>query len=281
MEPSRLDETSDREAEHMTRSDSESRGGNDDGLRLRWLGHSTVLLRYRGDMVITDPFLRTRLYYLRRQTESPLCSPENEKSNPLILISHMHQDHLDIPSLRMLSENSTVVVPPGAGPFLSKKLPQLIVELGIGQELKTKSIRIVPVEAHHGGRRWPGLSAEAQGYVIHAGVTVYFAGDTDLFPSMEDIGTAHDLNVALLPVWGHGPKLGKHHMSPHQAAQALSLLGAELAVPIHWGTLGPVGVRNREFLTRPPLEFSSHASVLAPRADVRILEPCEEMSIDA
>ncbi len=281
MEPSRLDEMNDQETEHTASDGLEAGGVYDNSLRLRWLGHSTVLFRYRGEVVITDPFLRRRLYHLRRQEKLPLCSLEGEASNPLILISHMHQDHLDIPSLRMLSENSTVVVPPGAGHFLAKKLPQLIVELGVGQELKTKNIRIVPVEAHHGGRRWPGLSAEAQGYVIHAGATVYFAGDTDIFPSMETIGTVHDLDVALLPVWGHGPRLGKHHMSPHQAAKALSLLGAGLAVPIHWGTLGPVGVRNREFLTRPPLEFSSHASVLAPYADVRILEPCEEMTVGA
>jgi L-ascorbate metabolism protein UlaG (beta-lactamase superfamily) len=178
-----------------------------------------------------------------------------------------------------LSDEATIVVPPGAGKYLRERLSHDVLELGIGDRLETENLSVLPVEARHGGQRWPGLRAEAQGYVIQAGATIYFAGDTGFFPAMEDVGKEHNVGVALLPVWGHGPKLGKHHMSPLDAAKALAFIGAEMAVPIHWGTLRPMGVRNHAFLSRPPQEFLTHASILAPDTVIRVLEPCEETAI--
>ena len=250
-----------------------------DKLSLQWVGHSTVVLKYRGEAVITDPLFRKRLYHLRRHAEIPLCIGNSDGASPLVLISHLHQDHLDIPSLRRLGSDATIVVPPGAGRYLSDRLSHDVLELGVGDKLETENLSVLPVEARHGGQRWPGLRAEAQGYVIRAGATVYFAGDTGFFPAMEEVGRHHRVSVALLPVWGHGPKLGKHHMSPLDAAKALAFIGAEMAVPIHWGTLRPVGVRNHAFLSNPPLEFVTHASILAPDAIIKVLEPCEETTI--
>lgn len=251
-----------------------------DKLFLRWIGHSTIFLKYKGEAVVTDPFFRKRLYHLRRHTEIPMCVDGGNEISPIVLISHLHQDHLDIPSLRQLSNAATIVVPPGAGKYLSDRLSHDVVELGVGDRLETENLLVLPVEARHGGQRWPGLRAEAQGYVIRAGATIYFAGDTGFFPAMEDVGKEHDVGVALLPVWGHGPKLGKHHMSPLDAAKALAFIGADMAVPIHWGTLRPVGVRNHAFLSSPPQEFLTHASILAPDAVIKVLEPCEETAID-
>lgn len=254
---------------------------HDDTLALRWMGHSTVLLKHRGETIITDPFLRTRLYHLRRMGKLPEPGFEGDGRRLLILISHVHHDHLDFPSLRRLNAHATVVVPPGAGQYLATRIPQTIVEIGVGQELRTEHMRVIPVEALHGGRRWPGFRADVQGYVIHAGATVYFAGDTKLFPQMGDLGQRHDIDLALLPVWGHSPRLGKNHMNPMDAAKALALIGARSAVPIHWGTIRPIGIRDHSFMWRPPQEFVLHASVCAPRATVRILKPSDEVVIRA
>jgi L-ascorbate metabolism protein UlaG (beta-lactamase superfamily) len=243
------------------------------------MGHSTVFLKYKGEAVVTDPLFRTRLYHLRRHSQIPSCVDGGAKTSPIVLISHLHQDHLDIPSLRRLGKDATIVVPPGAGKYLSDRLSHDILELGVGDTLETMNLTVLPVEARHGGQRWPGLRAEAQGYVIRAGATIYFAGDTGFFPAMEDVGRDHGVGVALLPVWGHGPRLGKHHMGPLDAAKALAFIGADMAVPIHWGTLRPVGVRNHAFLSTPPREFATHASILAPDAVIKVLEPCEETTI--
>ena len=78
-------------------------------------------------------------------------------------------------------------------------------------------------ETQHTGKRHPfGPAADTLGYLIEGRHTIYFSGDTDLFPEMAEL--AGTLDVALLPVWGWGPNLGKGHMDPYRAAEALKLL---------------------------------------------------------
>ena len=81
------------------------------------------------------------------------------------------------------------------------------------------------------------------GFVVRMenGQAFYFAGDTDLFDGMRELGD-RGVDVALLPVWGWGPRLGPGHMTPAQAAEAAMLVRARHAVPVHWGTLYPVGM---------------------------------------
>ena len=251
------------------------------GVTIRWVGHATVLLRYGQQEIVTDPFLRMRLFHIRRHGEEPSFGPDYSGRHLTALISHIHQDHLDIPSLRMLPTSATVVVPPGAGPYLARRIPHVVVELGVGQSLRTGEVVITPVSAMHGGRRGFGIEAEAQGYVVRGDASVYFAGDTGFFDGFAEVGRRHQPHVALLPVGGCGPYVGKHHLTPWSAAHALSILGAKVAVPIHWGTLRPMGVRAGGFLTDPPRDFARHAATIAPRSHVRILMPCEETHVDA
>ncbi len=139
------------------------------------------------------------------------------------------------------------------------------------------------VPADHDDRRWPrgGPRAEPVGYVLEAGPRVYFAGDTDVFPQMAQIG-ASGIDLALLPVWGWGPSIGPGHMDPWRAAQAAALLRPRIAVPIHWGTLFPVALhRARPTLLRePPHAFARAAAQLAPDVEVRILPPGETLELD-
>ena len=98
--------------------------------------------------------------------------------------------------------------------------PRLVYLLG-----DTCSIgsRIRATEAQHTGGRLFGMGhAGVVGYLIDAGARVYFAGDTELFGAMTDLGEG--LDVALLPIWGWGPRLGPGHLDPEQAARALKLL---------------------------------------------------------
>ena len=83
------------------------------------------------------------------------------------------------------------------------------------------------------------------------------------------------LDLALLPVWGWGPNLGGGHLDPERAARALELLKPGVAVPIHWGTLYPIGLGRfrRYLLHEPPRAFARHARRHAPEVEVRIVEP--------
>jgi L-ascorbate metabolism protein UlaG (beta-lactamase superfamily) len=108
------------------------------------------------------------------------------------------------------------------------------------------------------------------GYAVLGSARVFFAGDTDLFEEMD--GLVPDLDVALLPVAGWGPKLPAGHLDPRAAAEAARRLRPRIAVPIHWGTYRRIGLpRDEATLRAPAEEFARHAQELAPDVEVKIL----------
>ncbi len=245
---------------------------------VRWLGHATVLLELGGVRLLTDPVLRSRLLHMRRMA-GPV-NPDHHAALDAVLISHLHRDHLDVPSLRRLQRDSALlVVPAGTRQRGLRRGFRSVTELTPGEQVKIGGVVVTAVPAVHNGRRDP-LSREVSplGYVVDNGTTrVYFAGDTDLFEGMAELG---ELDLALLPVWGWGPTLGPGHLDPEAAARALTLLRPRAAVPIHWGTLFPRVINDRAGrLSDPPHEFREAAERLAPEVDVRVLLPGEAMEL--
>jgi L-ascorbate metabolism protein UlaG (beta-lactamase superfamily) len=230
-----------------------------------------------GVRLLTDPLLRSRLGHLRRHGTAP--DPGVARAVDAVLISHLHRDHLDLPSLRMLEPGSRMLVPHGAGAFMRGKGFRGAEELPTGERVAVGGLEVAAVPAVHNGRRWPGVSADAIGFTIAGERTVYFPGDTDLFPGLEDL--AGSIDVALLPVWGWGPTLGEGHMDPHRAARAAAILRPAVAVPIHWGTFYPRGLARYRGapLREPPRAFASEVAELAPGVEVRVLEPGSSMSL--
>jgi L-ascorbate metabolism protein UlaG (beta-lactamase superfamily) len=248
--------------------------------RLTYIGHATTLLRLDHASILTDPVLRRWLGPLRRQGPRP--EPEPLTAVDAVLISHLHRDHLDLPSLRRLPTSTPLVVPRGAARWIANAGANQIREIGRGETISVGRVEVTAVRAVHDGRRDPwGRRIEPLGYLIAAGGrTVYFAGDTDLFPQMSDLGP---LDLALLPVWGWGASVGPGHLDPEGAARALKLLRPRLAVPIHWGTFYPAGLgRLRpKPLARPPLEFARLARALAPEVEVQVVQPGSEISLES
>lgn len=243
-----------------------------------YVGHATVLLELGGVRLLTDPLLRGRLAHLRRHGVPP--DPSVARALDAVLITHLHLDHLDLPSLRRLGPGVPLIVPRGAGAFLEGKGFPLVTELAVGQATEIAGLRVTAMEARHEGRRHPlGPVAEAVSYRVSGSRHLYFAGDTELHRGMSEQGG--DLDLALLPVWGWGPALGPGHLNPEQAARAAALLRPRLAIPIHWGTFFPVGLarwRGR-LLHEPPREFAARVSELAPEVEVRVLEPGEKLEL--
>jgi L-ascorbate metabolism protein UlaG (beta-lactamase superfamily) len=237
-----------------------------------YLGHATVLIEIDGVRILTDPLLRRRTAHLSRPAiEQPRMYVEDID---LILISHMHWDHLDLPSLRMVPGDTPVLAPVGARDVLTRAGLRDITELRPGESRRFGPARVTATPADHDGFRPPfGPYGECVGYLVEGSTSFYFAGDTDLFSEMEAVGK--DLDVALLPVWGWGPTLGSGHLDPDSAAEALSRLLPRVAVPIHWGTLCPIGLKwtRPRFLTQPPKDFALTARQVAPDVDVQIIHP--------
>lgn len=278
--------------------------------RIVFLGHATVLIEMDGVRLLTDPLLRDRVAHLRRQVppvDLDLSAGLAERAGQAgttgatglagsltVLISHLHRDHLDLASLRLLGLDTPLLAPLGAGAWLRRRRFTNVTELRVGEVANVGTLEVTAVAARHDGRRWPGHGsprAETLGYIVRGRHTIYFAGDTEFFdgisglapsPDGEDISEpARRLDLALLPVAGWAPKLGPGHMDPLDAARAAALLRPRLAIPIHWGTLLPFGIahRHRARLEDPPRVFAEHAASLAPSVEVRILMPGQETTL--
>ena len=239
------------------------------------MGHATVLIEQGGVRLLTDPVLRGRVAHLRREGRAP----EVPRDIDAVLISHLHHDHLDGASLRLLANRPRVIAARGAGDFI-RGLGMTVEELESGEATEVEGVRVQAVPATHDSRRLPlrGPEAEPLGFVIGRSPSVYFAGDTDVFPEMEELAP---VGLALLPVAGWGPKLGPGHMNPERAAQAVALLRARVAVPIHWGTLHPRLTRRGEWFSSPGEQFAAQVAAVAPDSEVRVLRPGESTSVDA
>lgn len=247
-------------------------------LRITWIGHSTVLLDTGRVRLLTDPALRARVTHLRRVAPAP----DNLIGEvDAALISHLHYDHLDVPSLRRLGPSTRLVVPAGAGRYLAARGLANVTEVEPGGRIDVRGVAVEATEASHAGGRPPRrIAAQALGYVIESGSSrVYFAGDTDVFPGMR--GLAPGLDVALLPIWGWGASVGPGHLDPRRAAEALSLLAPRIAIPIHWGTYRPLWHRSRPGSESALLEsFRRHAGELAPGVVIRVLGLGDSLDVD-
>jgi L-ascorbate metabolism protein UlaG (beta-lactamase superfamily) len=249
-------------------------------VRVSYVGHATVLLELGGCRLLTDPLLRSQIGPLRRVAPAP--DRAGLDGLDAVLISHIHQDHLDLPSLRRLPHQVPLVGPRGAAGELLRAGRREVHELAVGESIEFGRVRVAAVPAAHEGRRWPrGPNAEAIGYLVTGPSRVYFAGDTGLFDGMREL--AGGLDLALVPIWGWGPKLGEGHLDPSAAAEALALLRPRYAVPIHWGTIYPIGLRriNPKPLTEPAVIFARKARELAPDVEVRVLAPGMDLEIEA
>jgi len=213
--------------------------------------------------LLTDPVLRPRLWHLRRRV--PLESAEL-RGIDAALLSHVHFDHFDLPSLRKLGSHVTAVVPAHARRLLHGFSD--VREVDVGDEVRFGAVTVLATHAEHRSVRPTLRSAPSLGFLVSGSRRIYFAGDTDLFAEMSAL--AGSLDVALLPVAGWGTKVGPGHLDPLRAAQSLQVLRPRIAVPIHWGTFS---LLHRNVSADPPEAFRRHAAELAPEVEVRILEP--------
>ncbi len=240
-------------------------------IRVTWFGHATALVEDRA-RILTDPVLTGSLLHLHRRA-GPV-PPRLTGRVDAVVLSHLHVDHLHHPSLRLLDPGTPVLVPRGAAGLL-RRLPLVPVEVVPGDVVPVGDATVLVVPAVHNDTRWPfsRIRGEAVGYVVRGDGATYFAGDTSTFPQMARL--PQPLDLALLPVGGWGPWLRGEHMDPEDAAECLAMLDARVAVPLHYGTFWPRGVgwlRKRIFF-EPGREFEDHAHRLAPRVDVRVIEP--------
>jgi L-ascorbate metabolism protein UlaG (beta-lactamase superfamily) len=252
---------------------------------INYIGHATVLVDIGRIRVMTDPLLRDRVTFLQRQGANPAPALLAERPPDIVLLSHLHYDHADLPSLRQLPSTTPVIAPKGSGSYLERWAGVQVHEVAEGDTVRVADVEISALPADHGlGLSIPRPMDACLSYVMRNRLSVYFAGDTGLFEGMHDVGREFNLDLALLPVWGYSHRVGPGHLTPLSAAEALTLLQPRVAVPIHWGSFrffGPDSLwQEVDYLKYPPYSFAEYASRLAPQTEVRVLQPGEWTSLN-
>lgn len=193
-------------ASRFPRSHGHGGTGSHMALTIDFIGHSSVVIELDGVRLLTDPVTRGRVGPLRRV--EPVPARDRLRDIDAVLISHLHWDHLDVPSLRDLGRDTAIFVPTGAGAWMRAAGFGDVREITVGESASVGDTVVLAVPAVHSGFRPPlGPTAPPLGFVVHGSRSVYFAGDTDLFEGMGQLGEPIDL--ALIPVWGWGPTLGR------------------------------------------------------------------------
>jgi L-ascorbate metabolism protein UlaG (beta-lactamase superfamily) len=199
---------------------------------LTFLGHASLLARWRSGRALFDPCFADSLYTLRRARRAVLPDGALEQVGA-ILISHAHADHFHAASLERLDRASTLIVPPRC-PRAERFGFARVIELAPGESCDAGGLRITAVSARH--RMGLFARSSAVGYIVRGdgGPAVYFSGDTGYFSGFRQVGAEFRPDVAVLPISGYRPSaLRRDHLSPADALDAFADVGAQLLVPVH------------------------------------------------
>jgi L-ascorbate metabolism protein UlaG (beta-lactamase superfamily) len=206
---------------------------------ITWLGHATMAIDIGEVRLLTDPVLGVGAGPLARFTSRPRV--RHWAGARAVLLSHLHHDHADLPSLRRL-RGVPVLTSPGNGSWLARHGLAGARLAGEGWRPIADDVQVRLVRADHDSRPMPHRPNHANGFLIRAGgVTVWFAGDTALYDGIAGLAelAGGAVDVALVPIGGWGPRLSAGHLGPAEAAQACAWVGARHVVPMHYGTLYP------------------------------------------
>jgi L-ascorbate metabolism protein UlaG (beta-lactamase superfamily) len=244
-----------------------------------WWGHATASIELGGTRVVTDPVLPDRLLHLKRYAVTP--APEAVHAD-LVLVSHLHHDHCHVPSLVRFGADVPILVPRGGERLLTKIAGDRVIPVVPGDVVERAGLRVEVLPATHDGRRhpWSRQEVPALGFRVEGEAgSWWYPGDTEV---REDMAAVAPVDLALVPIGGWGPTLEDGHMHPEHAAEAVARVGARWAVPVHWGTFWPAGLRrvaranhHRLFIT-PGERFAE--AMAASETEAVVVAPGERVS---
>jgi L-ascorbate metabolism protein UlaG (beta-lactamase superfamily) len=204
---------------------------------IQWLNHATFRLS-NGGVIYIDPWKISG----------------SDKAD-VVIVSHSHFDHLSPDDVARVSGPHTQVV---TTPDCADKIAGVVHPVKPGDTVAIHEITVEAIPAYNPHKQFHPKANGWIGVVVTLdGKRVYYAGDTDLIPEMDDLT---DIDVALLPVGG------TYTMDAAEAAQATKRFRPRLAVPYHWGDI--VGKRS-----------DAEAFARAAGCPVTVLEPGEKLEL--
>jgi N-acyl-phosphatidylethanolamine-hydrolysing phospholipase D len=216
-----------------------------------WLGHASFLLRLGGRTLVTDPFLSDHATPYPplgpKRFAPPGLRPRELPSADVVLLSHNHYDHLDLPTLAALPgrERAVLVTALGVGRYLGGVRFGQAHELGWHQRVEVRGMAITALPAIHFSKR--GLfDRDATlwcGFLVEDGATgrrLYFAGDTAYGPVFPELGARYPApDLALVPIGAYAPRdmMKGTHCTPEEGLRLGLDMGAKAMCAMHWGAI--------------------------------------------
>jgi len=215
-------------------------------MALTFIGHAGFLLELGGQRILIDPNFANWLILVKR-LRRPGISLSSLPPIDWVLITHAHMDHLNRPSLRRIlgrTRDATgrapgIIMPHNTADIVRDLEFSRVVELERWDSFQAGNLRITHTPARHWGARVLSDTHRGfGGYVLEgAGHSIYHAGDTAYFEGFHEIRRRLHPRIALLPIGAYHPdNFRTVHASPEDSLQAFHDLGAEIMVPMHYGT---------------------------------------------
>lgn len=211
-------------------------------VRVTWIGHASFFLQFAGHSVIVDPNWAKWHGPVKRQRH-PGLDLHGLPEVDLVLVTHAHFDHLHKPSLRTLKAREGIVVPMGSKSLVKRLGFSVTHEMRVWDALKFDLLEIIHTPSHHWGARFlHDTHRDYGGYIVKAGgKSIFHCGDSAYFDGFVEIGKRHEIDIALMPIGAYEAPSGRDvHMNPEEAVRAFADLGAQLMIPMHYGTF-PLG----------------------------------------
>jgi L-ascorbate metabolism protein UlaG (beta-lactamase superfamily) len=217
----------------------------DAGLHATWLGHSTVLLKVDGTTILTDPVFSDRIGLnfgpvtlgLKRLVAAAAPLSRLPRVD-LILLSHAHMDHFDIPTLRLLENpRTTVLTAAHTSDLLRPRRYREVREMRWAERVRAGAVEIRALEVKHWGARMRTDTYRGyNGYLLEVGrYRILFGGDTAITPAFRAVRSARPVDLAIMPIGAYNPWIHSH-CTPEEAWQMGNDAGAERFIPVHHQT---------------------------------------------
>lgn len=246
------------------------------GLRVTWMGHSSLLIEIDGQRLLTDPVWSKRTSPWSsmgpaRFHEVPV-SLEDLLPLDAVIISHDHYDHLDTESIVELADRvPRFIVPLGVGAHLEYwgVESERITEHDWWEETVMGDVRVVCTPARHFSGR-AGTDKDRTLWASWSFVgpehRAYFSGDTGMHPGFREIGERlGPFDITMLEVGAYNQLWADVHLGPEQAVRAHQMLGGGVLLPVHWGTF--------DLALHAWTEPVERLLVEAERADITLVAP--------
>ena len=220
----------------------------DDSLTASWLGHATVLINFFGITILTDPALFRRvgislpgLTIGPKRLTAPALSVRDLPRVDLVLLSHAHFDHFDLPTLRCVPGHPNAITAPRTRDLLRWTKLRKATELRWGEETEIRTragaLRVEAFEVRHWGARlrhdtFRGYNAYVLERKDHR---IIFGGDTAMTDSFARLRGAKRFDLAIMSIGAYDPWI-RSHATPEEAVAMANSAGADHIMPVHHQT---------------------------------------------